>query len=68
MEGKNISSLLVNFSSIRDYFNNVDGNILSELQSAHDSNLDGGKYAWESRMKQIANNYNLVYTEPSKEI
>lgn len=68
MEGKSISSVLMNFSSIGDYFSNVDDGLLSELQSAHDANLGSGKHAWESRMKQIAKYYNLVYTEPSTEI
>lgn len=66
MEGKTIGALFLNFSNIRDYFHNVNDMLLSDLQSAHDSNLAHGAQAWENRMKQIATYYNLVYTDPCK--
>jgi len=55
----------MNFRSIGEYFSNVSDNLLFELQTAHDSRLACG--GWELQMKKIAEYYNLVYTEPTKE-
>jgi hypothetical protein len=68
MEGKSISSLIMDFRSIEEYFSNVSDSLLFELQTAHDSYLMSGKQQWELQMKKISGYYNLVYTEPSGEL
>ena len=68
MEGKTINSRIINMPTIGEYFKNVNSDLLSDLQSAHDRDLKYGENNWETGMKQIAKEYNLVYTEPSKEI
>jgi len=40
MEGKNISSLTLNFSNINGLFKNVDKSFLRELQKCHDVLVD----------------------------
>jgi hypothetical protein len=69
MEGKNIASLRGSYPKIAEYFKNVDSYLLSDLQRAHDFSLGckGNSLIWETKMKQIAFDCNLVYTEPSKE-
>jgi hypothetical protein len=69
LEGRNIITLIMNFRSIAEYFSNVSSDLLSQLQSAHDQRLSSESQSldWEIKMKQIALDYNLVYTEPTKD-
>jgi hypothetical protein len=70
MEGKRVGKLMASYPEIAKYFKNVDGDLLGDLQMAHDIRLssEGNSLGWETKMKEIAKDYNLVYTEPSKEI
>lgn len=53
---------------VKNYFDAVSMNLIQDMQFAHDNNLEESITAWEIRMKEIANNYGLTYTEASKEI
>jgi hypothetical protein len=70
MEGKSVGRLKVIYPEIAKYFENVGGDLLVDLQMAHDIRLssEGNSLGWETEMKQIAKDYNLIYAEPSKEI
>jgi hypothetical protein len=69
IEGKNIGSLKGIYTKIAKYFENVEGYLLTDLQMAHDFRLssEGNSLGWETKMKQIAKDYNLIYTEPSRD-
>jgi hypothetical protein len=69
MEGKHISALKRIYPEIEKYFENAEAYLLADLQMAHDFNLsrEGNSLDWETKMKQIAFDYSLVYAEPSKE-
>lgn len=61
MEGKGIDNLLREFSSLRRYKSSF--NLLAQLQCIHDSYLP---IFWELRLKNVARELNLIYTEPGK--
>jgi hypothetical protein len=69
MEGRHIGALKRIYPKIAKYFENVEAYLLSELQRAHDFSLvrKGNSLDWETKMKQIAFDYNLVYTKPTKD-
>jgi hypothetical protein len=69
MEGRRAGALKRIYPEIEKYFKNVDGYLLNDLQRAHDFSLGrkGNSIDWETKMKQIAFDYSLVYAEPSKE-
>jgi hypothetical protein len=69
MEGKAFNNLLSEHPEIQDLFQNVDWQLLSKIQWAHDKYLESGFENWqyEAEMKEIANTYKLKYTETYKE-
>lgn len=63
-EGRSVHDLLVTGAAPEHLYGN--GELLSRLQHAHDSYLaDQGLAARETRMKEIAGNFSLVYKEPT---
>lgn len=65
MENKPSGCLLSEHPEIQDLFQNVDGQLLSKIQWAHDKYLESGFDNWrfEAEMQSIADTYNLHYTE-----
>lgn len=59
-------SLLRDFPELGVYLENVDVELLTDLQCAHDSYLGYNKfdYDYENKMKQIAKNWGLTYEQP----
>lgn len=71
LEGRNISQIIKDNSSIRLYLQGVSTELLKKLQFCHDVFLKNsfGPPVWEQEMLAIAKNHNLIYTEPElKEI
>jgi hypothetical protein len=69
MEGKTSSGLILNYMLISELFEKVNEHLLTEIQVCHDHDLLGEtSQRFEIRMKQIAKEYGVNYTESSKEI
>jgi hypothetical protein len=60
IEGTSISGTMM-LDEVKNY-------LIQFMQFAHDNRLKEGSAEWELGMKEIASDYNLIYTEPSKEI
>jgi hypothetical protein len=70
MEGKHFSNLLSEHPEFQTFFENANWQLLSKIQWAHDNylNFGYGPGDFEEEMKEIANEFNLNYTKPFKEI
>jgi hypothetical protein len=69
MENKTADGLISNYMSVAKLFEKVNDSMLTEIQICHDHDLLGGtSQRFEIRMKQIAHEFGVNYTEPLGEL